>query len=455
MLMECLADGRSISLPALSTGAGKLASHATGAYAAVRRQFKSPIGKFEGVSEVLGRMAGNTYAMDAARCLTTLAIDSGEKPSVASAIVKYHLTERMRKCIDDAMDVHGGRGICMGPRNYLARVYQAIPISITVEGANILTRSLIIFGQGALRCHPYLLQEIKTAKQHDVPGFDRALFGHASLLMSNLARASFHALTGARFARSPVELEESVYYRRLTRLCGAFAVTSEAALLSLGGTLKRRESLSARLGDVLSLLYIASAALKRFDDQGRQTTDRPLLEWTVRDALHQSEQRLLEVFDNLPGRRLGRLLKWMLFPYGSDYPSPSDSLLQRCARVILRYGSARDRLTAGIFVPSDENEPLAQLELALVKSTGAAPIIAHLRKAMRNGQLAAGDPEHHLLEAVSAGIIDEREAAQVRAAIAARQKVIAVDDFPADYWKEKRDSWQKNPTRSQQAGQST
>ena len=196
------------------------------------------------------------------------------------------------------------------------------------------------------------------------------------------------------------------------------------------------------------------AALKRFADQGRQTTDRPLLEWTIRDALHQSEQRLLEVFDNLPGHLTGRVLKWILLPYGSVYPSPSDSLLQRCARVILRYGSARDRLTDGIFVPRDESDSLTQLELALVNSTGAESIIADLRKGMLNGQLRAGDPEHYLLEAVSAGIIDEREAAQVRAAIAARQKVIGVDEFPADYWKEKRDSWQKDPTRSHQAGQS-
>ncbi|MGD8937185.1 MAG: acyl-CoA dehydrogenase, partial [Thiogranum sp.] len=265
MLMECLADGRSISLPALSTGAGKLASRATGAYAAVRKQFKTPIGKFEGIAEVLGRIAGNAYVMDAARGLTTLAVDRGEKPSVASAIVKYHLTERMRDVIDDAMDVHGGRGICMGPRNYLARVYQAIPISITVEGANILTRSLIIFGQGALRCHPFLLKEMHAAQQGDVQAFDRALFSHARALVGNLARAWFHGLTAARFARAPgEEAREAHFYRQLSRMAAVFAVTSEAALLTLGSTLKRRESLSARLGDALSHLYLASAALKRF-----------------------------------------------------------------------------------------------------------------------------------------------------------------------------------------------
>lgn len=454
MLMECLADGRSISLPALSCGGGKLASRATGAYAAVRKQFKTPIGRFEGVAEVLGRIAGNTYAMDAARGLTTLAVDSGEKPSVASAIVKYHLTERMRGVIDDAMDVHGGRGICMGPRNYLGRIYQAIPISITVEGANILTRSLIIFGQGAIRCHPYLLKEMETAQQRELVGFDRALFGHIKLILSNLARGVFHSLSGARFVKAPVGREEAGYYRKLTRMSAVFAVTSEAALLTLGGTLKRKESLSARLGDVLSHLYLASAALKRFADQGRQPADRPLLEWAVRDSLYEAQQKLFEVYDNLPGRWLGRVLKWTLFPYGTSYRAPNDALLQRAANVILRWGSARERLTEGLFISEDDHEPLAQLEDALEKANVAQAVLSHLRNAMRSGQLASGDPEHGLVEAVSAGVIDEREAAQVRAAVAARQRVIGVDEFPANYWNKETDAWQPNPTPSQQAGRS-
>ncbi len=455
MLMECLADGRSISLPALSTGAGKLASRATGAYAAVRKQFKTPIGKFEGIAEVLGRIAGNTYAMDAARGLTTLAIDRGEKPSVASAIVKYHLTERMRKVIDDAMDVHGGRGICMGPRNYLARVYQAIPISITVEGANILTRSLIIFGQGAIRCHPFLLKEMHAAQQGDVRSFDRALFGHLCLLLSNIARATFHGITGARFAAAPFEREEAIYYRQLTRMSAAFAVTAEAALLTLGGTLKRRESLSARLGDVLSHLYLASAALKRYTDEGRQTADRSLLEWSVRDSLYNMQLKLFEVYDNLPSRWLGRALKWSLFPFGATYRAVDDALLRRSANVILRWGSARERLTHGLFIPRSDSEPLVQLESALEKATLAQPVIASVRNAMRAGQLASGDPEDRLIEAVVAGVIDERQAAQVRAAAAARLQVISVDEFTPDHWKETKESWQHSPTRSQQAARSS
>ncbi|HFD79025.1 MAG TPA: acyl-CoA dehydrogenase, partial [Gammaproteobacteria bacterium] len=428
MLMECLADGRAISLPALSTGAAKLAARTTGAYAAVRKQFHMPIGRFEGIVEVLGRIAGNAYAMDAARELTTLALDRGNKPAVASAIIKYHLTERMRRVVDDAMDVHGGRAICMGPRNYLGRAYQAIPISITVEGANILTRSLIIFGQGAIRCHPFLLREMRAAAQRDLDAFDEALWGHLQGLLANFAHALFHGLTGARFAASPVDREEARYYRQLTRMSAAFAVTAEFAMLRLGSTLKRRESLSARLGDVLSQLYIASAALKRFADQGRQPADRPLLEWTLCDALHGAEQKLFEVYDNLPGRLGSRALQWLLFPFGRRHRAPADALLQRAANVLLRWGAARERLTEGLFIPADAHESLAQLELALEKSTAAEPVLARLRRAMRNGELAGGDPEQCLDAAVSAGLIEAREADAVRAAVDARRRVIGVDE---------------------------
>lgn len=455
MLMECLADGRSISLPALSTGAGKLAARATGAYAAVRKQFKLPIGKFEGVAEALARIAASTYTMDAARGLTTLAVDSGEKPSVASAIVKYHLTERMRKVIDDAMDIHGGRGICMGPRNYLGRGYQGVPISITVEGANILTRSLIIFGQGAIRCHPYLLQEMDSAQNGQLYAFDRALFGHVKLALGNLARAKLHAWTGARFAKAPANREEDKFYRQMTRLSAAFSITAEAALLTLGGSLKRKEALSARLGDVLSQLYLGSAILKRFNDQGRQQADWPLLEWSMTDVFYSAQQRLFEILDNLPNRFIGKTLRWALFPFGAAYRPPGDALTLRAANVILRWGAGRERLTEGMFIPQGENESLAQLEDAMEKATLAQPVLNHLRQAMSSGQLKPGDPEHCLVDAVTAGVIDEHEAALVRAATAARQKVIGVDEFSPDYWQEGNDSWQQNEIHSQRAARST
>jgi len=455
MLMECLADGRSISLPALSTGAAKLAARATGAYAAVRKQFKTPIATFEGIAEALARIAGNAYLMDAARTLTLSALDLGEKPSVASAIVKYHLTERMRRVVDDAMDIHGGRGICMGPRNYLARAYQAIPISITVEGANILTRSLIIFGQGAIRCHQFLLAEMNSAAADRLIEFDAALFGHIKSVFSNVIRASFHAWSGARFARKPVAFPEGRYYQHLTRLSAAYALVTEAALLSLGGELKRRESLSARLGDVLSNLYLASATLKRFHDQGRPQTDAPLLEWSMQHLLYSIQDSLVDVLDNLPGRLLGRGLRALLFPLGLPFDKPRDATTRRAAGVITRWGGARDRLCDGVFVPKQADEALAELEDAMEKTTLAQPILARLREAMHKGQLDAGDPETSLVDAVSAGIIDEHEATQVRAAVAARLRVIGVDEFPPDYWKENSHSWHHTETRLRQVEPST
>jgi acyl-CoA dehydrogenase len=302
MLMECLAAGRSISLPALATGAGKLASRATGAYARIRKQFHLPIGRFEGIEEALARIAGYTYLMDAARVMTGGAVDQGEKPSVISAIVKYHLTEVMRRVVNDAMDVQGGSAICMGPRNFLAHVYETVPISITVEGANILTRSLIIYGQGAIRCHPFVLKEIRAAADPDPvrasKDFDRVLFAHIGFILGNAVRAFFHGLTGARFASVPVRGPSHRYYQHLTRMSACLAFASDIAMLTLGSTLKRREKLSARLGDVLSYLYLASAVLKRFEDQGRPPEDLPLLQWACEKSLYRIQGSFAELIYN-------------------------------------------------------------------------------------------------------------------------------------------------------------
>ncbi|HHO58907.1 MAG TPA: acyl-CoA dehydrogenase, partial [Thiotrichales bacterium] len=296
MLMECLADGRGISLPALSTGAGKLAARGIGAYARIRTQFKLPIGRFEGVEEALARIGGYTYMMDAARTLTATALDRGEKPSVISAIVKYHLTERMRTVVNDAMDILGGAGICLGPRNIMGRAYQGIPISITVEGANILTRSMIIFGQGAIRSHPYVFKEMEAISEEDpdlsLEKFDRALFGHMRFVMMNSLRTLFHGLTSSLFIFAPGYRPARRYYQHLTRMSAAFALLTDAALMTLGGTLKRKESLSARLGDVLSHLYLASAVLKRFEDQGSPKSDQPLLHWSLQYSLSEIQKAI-------------------------------------------------------------------------------------------------------------------------------------------------------------------
>ena len=307
MLMNCLSVGRSISLPAGGTGAAKMASMTTGAYSVIRRQFNLPIGEFEGIQEALARIGGNTYVMDAARTMTVGAVDLGEKPSVLSAVVKYHVTERMRQTINDAMDVHGGKGICMGPSNYLGRGYQSIPISITVEGANILTRSMMIFGQGAIRCHPFVLKEMAATQNPDqdaaLKEFDDLLFRHIGFSLSNASASLLLGLTGGRLADTPDYPATQAYYRQLSRLAAAFATVTDSTMLMLGGELKRRERISARLGDVLSYLYPASATLKHFDDQGRHEEDLPFVQWGVEDLLFKIEQSLHEVLLNFPAPR--------------------------------------------------------------------------------------------------------------------------------------------------------
>ena len=441
MLMNSLSDGRAISLPALSTASGQLVSRSVGAYAAVRKQFKVPIGKFEGISEVLARIAGTTYMMNATRGFTTAALDSGEEPSVASAIIKYHMTERMRVIVNDAMDILAGRGISMGPNNFLGRAYQALPIAITVEGANILTRNLIIFGQGAIRCHPYLFREMEAASQADVAAFDDALRGHGSHVMSNISRSLFHSLTRGRLLDTPQQGLRGHYYRQFSRMSLAFAVTADATLMSLGGGLKRRESLSGRLGDVLSLLYLGSAVLKHHHDNGSPDDELPLLEWACQDLLHGMQTQLHEVLNNLPNRFIAGTVRLLTFPLGKPYKRPSDELGRRVADLILQPGALRDRLTEAVYIPINKSEPVAQLDDALEKSVAAAPALRKLRTAMKAGTLDKGDPEEHIDDGVKASIITDQEAAVIRGAIAARKVVIQVDEFLPEYLTKERREW--------------
>lgn len=446
MLMECLAAGRSISLPAQSVGAGKLACRATGAYARIRKQFKMPIGRFEGVEEVLARIAGYTYMMDAARVMTAGAVDLGERPSVASAIVKYNLTERMRKVVNDAMDVQGGSGICLGPSNLLGRVYQSIPIGITVEGANILTRTLIIFGQGAVRCHPYVLKEMQAAAERDAQRaallFDQAFFGHVGFTVGNAVRALLHGISGARLAGVPSQAgAERSYYAQLTRMSAAFALVADAAMLVLGGSLKRKEKLSGRLADVLSQLYLCSAVLKRFADQGRPEADLPLLRWACDDALYQAQEALDGLLRNFPNRFAAAMLRMLVFPFGKPYAAPGDALGHQAASLLLEPSSARDRLTAGVYAPTDPSEPLGRLDDALRKVIAAEPVERKLRAALNAGASNGGD-EALLREGVRRGVIGEDEARIVQEAIEARKGVIKVDDFVPGYWRREEVEWQ-------------
>lgn len=439
MLMECLAAGRSISLPSLSTGAGKLVCRATGGYARIRKQFKMPIGYFEGVEEVLARMAAYTYMMDAARVNTAHAVDQGHEPAVASAIVKYNLTERMRQIVNDAMDVQGGSGICMGPRNLLARAYQAIPISVTVEGANILTRTLIIFGQGAVRCHPYVLKEMRAAAdtnpEHALRAFDNAIFGHAGLLISNAARSLFLALSGGRFAQAPEKGAARYFFQQTTRVSAAFALVSDVAMLTLGGSLKRREKLSGRLADVLSQLYLISMTLKRFVDSGRPSEDVPLMRWSCADALFKAQYALDELLRNFPVRPVAHLLRCMIFPLGKPYRSPSDLVGRQAAAMLLAPSVARDRLTEGMYITRDISEALGRIEVALEQAVAAEPLEKRLAQAVRSGIIMKADEAGMLRNAVQKSVLTEAEADAIRSSGALRREVIKVDDFAADHWK--------------------
>ena len=430
MLMETLAEGRGISLPALATGAGKLACRFTGAYARVRRQFGRPIGSFEGVEEPLARIAGRTYQMDAARRVFLSALAAGERPAVLSAILKYHLTEIHRQVVNDAMDVLGGRGICLGPENPIGRVHQSIPIAITVEGANILTRSLIIFGQGALRCHPFLLAETRAAHESDprlaLRRFDAAVIGHVGHLARTLLRTIWHGITRSRGAQAPADGDLGLFYRRLNWLASAFALNADLILMTLAGSLKRRERISARLGDLLSLLFLASAVLRHFEDQGRPASSLPLLQWSLADLLHRADEAFRNLWRNLPNRRLAWLLRTLSFPTGSPFHGPDDALDRAVAQVLLSPNAARDALTDGIFLDPGSEFPIGRMDRALEGAVEAEPAEALLRTAVKRGELASVQA---LDQAVRAGILPAEQAAAVRRADALRNRVIQVDAF--------------------------
>ena len=439
MLMNSLAAGRSISLPSSSVGGAKAMARYTGAYARVRSQFKTPIGKLEGVEEALGRIAANCYMMEATRIMTAGAVDAGEKPAVISAIAKYHMTERVRKVIDDAMDIHGGKGICLGPNNWVGRGYQVVPVGITVEGANILTRSLIIFGQGAIRCHPYVLREMRAAKElsgdEASREFDDAFTSHVGHVIANGARAFVHGLTGARLAAVPAAAasETARYYRRLAHLSAAFAFLADMSMVALGGALKRKEKLSARLGDVLSMMYLVSATLKHYEDQGRQKEDLPLLHWSVRDALWQSQQAIDAVYANFPVKPLRWLLRWVVFPVGTPFRPPKDTHNHECARLVLEPGAARDRLTQGMYVPKDQSDASGILEAALRTTIACEPIDKKIREAVRSGKLQPGAGADTAALAREHGLISADEFALWQAKEVLRKEVIKVDDFPQDF----------------------
>ncbi len=433
MLVECLSVGRGISLPALGTGSGKFASYMTGAYARVRKQFNVPIGKFEGVEEALTRIGGLTYMMEAGRRLTASAIDHGEKPSVVTAILKYHNTEGMRQVINDAMDIHGGRGICIGPSNYLARVYQSIPISITVEGANILTRSLIIFGQGAMRCHPHLIEEVNAAsnpnQEAGLEQFDQALFKHLGYAVRNGARSFLYGLTRSRLAPSPIQGPTKGYFKRLARMSASYSFISDFAMLFLGGGLKRKEKLSGRFADALSYMYLCSAILKRFEDTGRPAEDLPLVEWSTKYCLYNVQDALDEIMRNFPSVFFGQILRFFVFPTGKSLRYPNDRVGHEVAKMLIEPSEARDRLTDGIFKSVDPQDPVGRVQYAFNAVVAAREAGRKLRKA-RIFAPELGRPNNWLEDAVAQGVITQQEAKLVEEAHVATRAAIMVDEFP-------------------------
>ncbi|MCF7481198.1 acyl-CoA dehydrogenase FadE [Vibrio sp. J1-1] len=431
MLVECLSVGRGITLPSNSTGGIKTAALATGAYSRIRRQFKQPIGHMEGIEEPLARIGGNAYVMDAASNLTVAGIDLGEKPSVISAIVKYHCTHRGQQSIIDAMDIVGGKGICIGPSNFLARGYQGAPIAVTVEGANILTRSMIIFGQGAIRCHPYVLEEMNAAHSNAsnaIEQFDKALAGHVSFTMSNLVRSIWFGLSDGLGSSAPTKDATKRYYQQLNRYSANLALLSDISMAVLGGSLKRKERLSARLGDILSQLYLSSAALKRFEQDGRPVEDLPLVHWALQDSLKQAETAVDEFLANFPNKVIARTLRTLIMPFGRVRKAPSDKLDSKVARILQTPSATRSRIGRGQYLVPTEHNPAGKIELALSVILQAEPVFDKVCKAqgkrrpfLRLDMIAE--------EGLEQGIITQEEAELLREAEQHRLDTINVDDF--------------------------
>jgi len=438
MLMECLGDGRAISLPALGTAAGKMGSKYTGAYSRIRQQFHTPIGHFEGVEEALTEIAGQAYAMDAARSLVAVALDGGAVPSVISAIVKYQVMERMRETINHAMDIHGGHGICMGPRNHLGRAYQLTPVGITVEGANILTRTMIVFGQGAMRSHPYLLKEVQAVHNEDskqgVKDFDNAFFAHFGFILSNIVRSFWFGISYAKFTGAPGDKHTRHYYQQLVKMSSAFALLADVCVAVLGGSLKRREKISGRLADALANMYVMSAVLKHYENQGSHKEDIALVKWACEDALYNIQTALKGIMKNLPVPLVGTICNLIIFPLTKPYQRPSDKLGHQVARITLTPSETLDRLSAGIYNSADKDNATGRIEHALNLVISTDSLQHKLRDAYKQGRLKSRDRDAYK-EAKEKNIITDNEYASLLEVEAAIQNAIKVDEFSFSDWK--------------------
>jgi acyl-CoA dehydrogenase len=437
MLMECLSIGRSISLPALSTACGMLTYRMTGAYARLRKQFNTSISSFEGIEEALSQIAGTTYLLESCRQLTCSALDQGVRPSIASAIAKYHMTEMARTVVAHAMDIHSGHMIQVGPRNFLAHAHIAIPISITVEGANILTRNLIIFGQGAIRCHPYLLEEVELFSSPEsnekLNSLDKILLAHMGYAISNLSRSLLRGLTGGLFIFSPVRGQVAYCYRQITRMSSALALLSDICLLLLGGNLKRKENTSARLGDMLSQLYIASSVLKHYQDEGNPVDDIDYVKWCVDSCLHKIQIACDDLLNNFPIHWLGKVFRWIIFPFGTAYRKPRDDLSHKIVAQMISPSVIRDRITQNCFIDKRSTDSMRRIETALAKINDIDPIWKKFQKAMRSVTL----PPHLTFReranaALTAGALNADEADSLCDFYELYSEIIKVDEFSFD-----------------------
>lgn len=443
MLVECLAVGRAITLPASAISGSKMFAAVSGAYACLRRQFNTTISQFEGIQQPLARLARCAYFLDAARQLVLSSIDRGEKPAIVSAMIKYHSTEAGRLAAMDAMDIHGGKGICLGPNNYLANFYQGSPIAITVEGANILTRNLIIFGQGAIRCHPFILTELQAAgpvnqkqpteAKSRLQAFDRALFNHLGYSLSNISRSLMLSLSGGFLTRSTETGLTKRYAQKITRLSANFALAADSILWVLGAQLKRREAISARLADVFSHLYFSAATLKQFKADGQPVEDQALVHYCCQYLLHQAEQQLSDLLNNLTPRWLAWTLRVLIFPLGRQCPAPSDALQQQVAHYLLSVNPTRERIIRGIDNQDSEHNAIYRLNTLLKEINDQEGLEKRLRQGIRDGKVSGRHFLDQIQAAAKQGLITLDEATDLTKLEQARQQAIQVDDFNANW----------------------
>ncbi|MGA7323611.1 MAG: acyl-CoA dehydrogenase domain-containing protein, partial [Rhodomicrobium sp.] len=433
MLMSCLAAGRAISLPASSTAGVKSLLRFTTAYARIRKQFSIPIGRMEGIEEPLALLAETAYTLEAARAVTSAMVSQGANTAVISGLMKYQSTERMRRCLDAAFDIHAGKGICDGPSNYLQSAFQISPVSITVEGANILTRSLIVFAQGALRSHPYLYSEVQAAQDPDSRAgflaFEKAFEGHVGFAVSNLFGSLFHNATFGLLASAPANAPVPYYYRQLYRASTNFALMADLCVGLLGGGLKVKQRTTARMADALSELYFIACLLKRYEDDGRERFERPIFDYSVQRAFHNFYAAAHEVVENFPVRGVRPLLMFLIFPFGNHFRKPKDVLAKRVVHAVLEPGELRDRLTRFAFVSHDVNDPTGLLEVTMKKVVESDAADRKLERAIRAGTVKRYLGNDWFAEAVTKGVLSQQEADLLRETEQLVARVIAVDDF--------------------------